>query len=102
MAAKHSSKPALVAVPLRDWRDDLQDDIQDRNPLIGFGADETMWICADVLEFVCEFHLREAHSQPEKKIENGEYHVLRVVQDALKRQADVTTRRIAPKEAANG
>jgi hypothetical protein len=44
----------------------------------------------------------QSHSEPEQEIETVRYHVLRVVQDALNRQAEVTTRRIPPKEAANG
>ena len=102
MAKPTKRNAKLAVVPPRDRRANLQDDIQDRNPLIGFGADETMSICADVLAFVCDFHLRESASQLEKDIEKGEYHVLRVVQDALQKQADVTTRRIPPTEVANG
>jgi hypothetical protein len=102
MAAKNSSKPKLGTVPKRDWRGDLQEDIRDRNYLIGLGADETMSMCADVLAFVCDFHLRTSHDELEEDVDHGEYLVLRVVQDALNMQANVTTQSIPPKEVANG
>jgi hypothetical protein len=84
---KHSSKPKLAAVPAP-----AVEPSQDRNPLIADDPRDTLDRCADVLEFLCEFHLREGDIGV-RAIEIGEYQVLRVLQHALRTQS---------KESANG
>jgi hypothetical protein len=60
-----------------------------------------MDICARVLAFVTEFHLRNPACEYEEAIEAGEYHVLRTVQEALEKQAHALQTE-AREEVANG
>ena len=96
MAAKHSSKPKLAAVPVEPDTDGAQEDAQATNPLIGTDAEDTMSICSAVVEFLADFHLRRSDCEQRREIELGEFHVLRVVASALSIQAHVL------EEVANG
>jgi hypothetical protein len=58
-----------------------------RSRLIGYDARETVSMVSDVLDFLVDYHLREAHSETTPQGESGMVSVLQCAIDALRIQA---------------